>query len=288
MKLFRDNSQVVGQLLKQIGFDMDSTSGFKCVICYDSVKHQSIHLRCGHAFGKTCMRKWVESSKREECLLCKNPLTDDEVNEIKSIPLSERAVIITEKTIKLFGQTIFKFVRPFAIWTPVAIASGVAIGAATTGTAWFTTVASRAAAGGTVAWSTAVAAGVAVGAVCAAAGVDRDTAKAFGASAGAVCTFLQLAGGFGITASAAGAVGITAGALGVTATAIQVTAEGGGITAGTAGAIGVAIGSAGASGVAIGFTGGAIGFIGGVAGGAIGTIGANVAYDEQQVNPVIV
>ncbi|WP_373691127.1 RING finger domain-containing protein, partial [Endozoicomonas sp. ONNA2] len=44
---------------------MDSTNGFKCVICYDTAcsdptKDKSINLTCGHAFGKSCLRKWVE------------------------------------------------------------------------------------------------------------------------------------------------------------------------------------------------------------------------------------
>ena len=83
---------------------MDSANGFKCAICYDSIccdstKYQSIELTCGHAFGKSCMRKWVESSNQTKCLLCRNPLTDIEINEIKTIPLQERAVIISKKSL---------------------------------------------------------------------------------------------------------------------------------------------------------------------------------------------
>ena len=96
---------------------MDSANGFKCAICHDSIccdstKYQSIELACGHAFGKSCMRKWVESSNQKKCLLCRNPLTDIEINEIKTIPLQERAVIFLEKSFKLFGQTISRLVSP--------------------------------------------------------------------------------------------------------------------------------------------------------------------------------
>lgn len=92
---------------------MDSANGFKCVICRDpiccdSAKYQSIDLTCGHAFGRSCMRKWIESSNQKECLICKNPLTDNEIKEIKNIPLQEHVAINSDKAIKLFGQTILK------------------------------------------------------------------------------------------------------------------------------------------------------------------------------------
>lgn len=49
--------------------------------------------------------------------------------QITNIPLQERVVIISEKAIKLFGRTVLKFIPPFANWTPIAFAGGVAGGA---------------------------------------------------------------------------------------------------------------------------------------------------------------
>ncbi|WP_422468615.1 RING finger domain-containing protein, partial [Endozoicomonas sp. ALC013] len=100
---------------------MNSANGLiKCAICYDSIccdstKYKSIELICGHAFGKSCMRKWVESSNQKKCPICTNQLTDNKLKEIKNIPLQERVVIISEKTIKLTGRTILEFAPAFAV-----------------------------------------------------------------------------------------------------------------------------------------------------------------------------
>ena len=226
---------------------MESANGFTCAICRDSIccnstKYKSINLTCGHAFGKSCMRKWVESSNQKECCLCKNQLTDNEINkineineinEIKNIPLQERVVIISEKTIKLLGRTIFKLVPLLAAGTAITFGAGVAVGNAT---------GAIGAAAGTAALVAGLAAGIAVGAVGAATGVDRDAVMAVGATAGTV----------GAAGAAIGAAVGVAGALGVvdrTATAV------------------------------------AVGFTVGTAGGTItGVIGANDAYDEQEMN----
>ena len=289
----------------------------------DATKNQSINLRCGHAFGKTCIRKWMESSNQKKCLLCGNPFTDIEIKKIKDIPLRERAIIILEKANKLFGQTIFKFVHSLAYWTPFALAGGVAAGTfignavannALAGTAaWFTTVASGAAAGaagvagGTVVCSTAVVAGVVAGAVCAAAGVDRNAARTFGAGIGVVCAAIGVTGVIGITdgaGEAAGIVGMPAaslgllfGAFGVTAgtVALEIHAAGEfGITAmgiGGATCYAVAIGAAidaVARGSPILMTAGTIRLIEGIVEGVFGAIGANAVYVEQEMDPVVV
>ena len=340
---------------------MDSANGFKCAICHDSIccdstKYQSINLTCGHAFGKSCMRKWVESSDQKNCLLCRNPLTDIEINEIKTIPLQERAVIILEKAFKVFGQTISRLVSPFvnstarefATVVTVATATATATAAVATGvivatdvdglidvssiagiiagiTAWFV--------GGGVAVATSLTiVGAAAGALGVAVGVDRANAGAVGATAGALGTAGTVFSYFGVTAIAvgsatrvveittaaealrftatAGAIGVTAGALGVTAGAVgyyntgafEVVAGalGAGITAGAFGAFGafgaavIPAGASGASGasaailVATGYILGALGAGLSIIGAAVGADAVDIAYDEQEMNPVIV
>ena len=319
---------------------MDSANGFKCAICYDSIccdstKYQSINLTCGHAFGKSCMRKWVESSNQKKCLLCRNPLTDIEINEIKTIPLQERAVIISKKAFKLFGQTISQIVSPFANPTArefatvctVATVATVAIAAVAWAVDWITDVSSIVGitgCAGIIAWTAGgiVAelipgdiVGAAVGAVGVAAGFDSATAQAVGAAAGALGTAGALVGYFEVTASAvAAATGVvdvaataevlwfaaTAGAIGITAATIGITAGAIGVTAGavgaviTAGAFGAAVIPAGAFGApaaavdACGFILGALGGVLFISGAVAGAAGADAAYREQEMNPVIV
>ena len=237
--------------------------------------------------------------------------------------MKERAVIISKKAIKLFGQTIFKIVHSLAFWTPVAFAvGGVGIGmilghagavraSAAFGTAaWSIKLASGVAAAttgvalGTAVSFTVVAAGVAAGAVCAAAGVDRGAAKAFGAIPVAVCAGIGATGAMGITAGTGFAevvpeyFGLLAGGTGVYMGTFVLEME----VLGTFGLAAYITGSAicfpvvtgaiicdeMANGFPIGMTAGTFGLIGGVVAGAFGAIRANAAYDEQQMNPVIV
>ena len=164
---------------------MDNTNS-KCAICFDliccdSTKYKSIDLKCGHAFGKSCIQKWLESSNQKNCYLCQNPLTDHEIKEIKNIPLQERAVIISEKIIQLSGQAFLKNALPFT----VTLAIGLAFAAAT-GTVVDGTLAAATAMAVTVVGTFAI--GIASGAVCAAAGGDRAAARTAGAVVGGVST----------------------------------------------------------------------------------------------------
>ena len=297
---------------------MDNAGGFKCVICYDSIccdsaKYQSIDLTCGHAFGKSCMRKWIESSNQKECLLCKNPLTDYEIKEIKNIPLQERVIIVSKKAIKLFGQTILNNASFFVAGTVTTFAlanAGVATRLVASFAPWL--------AAGCNAGIVGVAAGVAAGAVCVATGVDMAAARAVCATAGAVGT-VGIIGGYvrvnagavgvavgavGVTARtvgvAFGVIGFTAGAVGVIAGAVGVAAGAIGVTAGaigaviTAGTFGAAVVAAGAYStavtipVSVGFIVGVTGAVYFIGGGVLGDIGAYAVYKEQEMNPVIV
>ena len=175
---------------------MNSANGFTCVICRDSIccdstKFQSIELTCRHAFGKNCMRKWLESSHQNKCLLCQSPLTDEEVKKIKKIPLQERAVIILEKAFKLFGRTIMQFVAPSFFMARCMFALGVAAGAVGD-------VEGSWGAFGVDAAIAVLAAGAAIGAVGAAAGVNRGVALGISAAAGAAAGPAILAAG-GVT-----------------------------------------------------------------------------------------
>ena len=165
---------------------MDNTNG-KCAICFDSIccdstKYKSIDLKCGHAFGKSCMQKWLESSNQKNCYLCQNPLTDHEIKEIKNIPLQERAVIISEKIIKLSGQAFLKNALPLTVSLAIGLAFAAATGTVVHGTplagALWTAMA--------VTLVGTFAIGIASGAVCAAAGGDRAAARTAGAVVGGV------------------------------------------------------------------------------------------------------
>ena len=172
---------------------MNSAKGVECAICYDSIccdstKYKSIKLTCGHAFGKSCMRKWVESSNQKKCPVCTNQLTDNKIKEIKNIPLQERVVIFLEKTSKLIGRTIVELVPSFAVAGAVfgaadgAVSGGILIAAATV----------------------LITAGAAAGAVAAATGASRDIGTAAGAAAGAAVGATVAIGGLAVAASAGG------------------------------------------------------------------------------------
>ena len=278
----RNDGSTEQKLIKQIGFDMGSADGFKCVICCDSICYDStkyINLTCGHAFGKSCMRKWVESSNQKKCLLCEKPLTDNEIKEINYIPLQERVVIISENAIKLFGRTMLKIAPPLAAGAAslfVVRAVGVAAGA--DGVAIVAAGAVGAAA---------VVIGAAAGAVGAAAGVDRAIGTAVGGAGavglvGAVGAVEVAAGTAKIAGLAAGAIAVAAGVTAGVAVGSVGSVGAAGVGAGFGvGATGVAVGSVGAAGFGAGFGVGAAGF-------TVGIIGAGVVYDEQEMNPVVV
>ena len=217
---------------------MDSANGFKCVICYDSIccdsaKSKSINLTCGHAFGKSCMRKWMESSNQKECLLCKNPLTDNEIKAIKSIPLQERVIVILEKTTELIGRTILEFAPAFAtVGITTVVVGGVTGGASGAVLA--------------VAPVAAAAAGVAAGAVGAAAGVNRFAGGAAAAAFGAV-----MASGAVVASRAVEASGAVEATTGFTAWDVGCTAT-----------IGLAVS-------------------------VVGVFLADIVYDEQEMDPVV-
>ncbi|MBO9482633.1 MULTISPECIES: RING finger domain-containing protein [Gammaproteobacteria] len=81
--------------------------GVNCSICLDSKKCEIIHLTCGHAFGRSCLLNRLESHNQKTCTLCHKQLTDNDIKEIKAIPLPERLVIISKKMIKLFWPSYF-------------------------------------------------------------------------------------------------------------------------------------------------------------------------------------
>ncbi|MBO9495171.1 hypothetical protein J7438_13890 [Thalassotalea sp. G20_0] len=215
-----------------VGFDKGSANGangFQCVICrgsicYDSAEDKTINLKCGHAFGRSCMRKWVESSKQKKCLLCTHQLTVNELKKIKDIPLQERLVITLEKTYTLFGRTILNCATGTATTQAVLAAGVVAAVVAAAATGFFGNVgpatgAARgvtgAAVGAAVMFSSIVAA-VAAGAAGAASEVDRSAARTIGAAVGAAVGSIaeDSAGDFGLTVTAIGfAAGALAGAI---------------------------------------------------------------------------
>ena len=99
----------------------------KCPTGCDSLtNNKTIELTCGHVFGKSCLLNWVESSNQENCFLCNNPLTDNEISEIKPVPLQERTCSAPEQATKLFCRTISKLAPSFAL----SLAVGAPVGAA--------------------------------------------------------------------------------------------------------------------------------------------------------------
>ena len=301
---------------------MDNASGYKCVICYDSIccdstKYQSINLTCGHAFGKSCMRKWIESSNQKECILCKNPLTDYEINEIKNIPLQERAVIIAQKAIKIFCRNISNDFSLLNVVPAALVVAEITAGPFFGDHSWIPVMAA------TMSFTfSCMAVGGAAAAVGNAAGVDRAVVTAVGAAAGSVCTAAVTAGcilfnaeavgvfaggGVEVCAADVGDVGVAVGAIGVTAGALGVITGALGVIAGavrdstgaigaviTAGAFGAALvaaeayGAAGAIPVTAGFAVSAVGAAWFILGAHLGAIGAMRVNAEQELNPVIV
>ncbi|MGO0307099.1 RING finger domain-containing protein [Endozoicomonas acroporae] len=100
---------------------MDATSGVGCVICQDTEKCRPFKLTCGHAFGRSCMQEWIESTGQKNCVLCKKQLTDDEVKRIKRIPLYDRAVNILIKAIPIFGKTALYYFSISGLGTALSV-----------------------------------------------------------------------------------------------------------------------------------------------------------------------
>ncbi len=178
---------------------MNSAKGLECVICYDSIccdstKYKSIKLTCGHAFGKSCMRKWLESSNQKKCPACTNQLTDNKIKEIKNIPLQERVVIFLQKTSKLTGRAIVECVPAFAV-------GGAVFGAAL----WANVGAVDGAVSGGILIAVAtvlITAGAVAGAVAAATGASRNIGTAAGAAVGAAAGATVAVAGLAVAASA--------------------------------------------------------------------------------------
>ncbi|WP_252177341.1 hypothetical protein [Endozoicomonas sp. 4G] len=109
---------------------------YKCAACRDTEKcNDSLTLSCGHAFGRKCKREWMEATNQKACLLCAKSFTDNDIAEIKRIPLRERMVTISKKTIRCFCRAISTLAPSVA--TPVAV--GYAVGAAAFGAAFGST-----------------------------------------------------------------------------------------------------------------------------------------------------
>ena len=88
---------------------MDATSDVSCSICRDSENCSPFKLTCGHAFGRSCMKRRMESSGLKNCLLCEKQLSHDEVKQINDIPLYDRVVNISTKALIILGKTALFF-----------------------------------------------------------------------------------------------------------------------------------------------------------------------------------
>ena len=88
---------------------MGVTDGVGCLICHDSAQCSPFKLTCGHAFGRSCMQRWMESSGLKNCLLCTKQLSHDEVKKINDIPLCDRVVNISTTALPIFGKTALFF-----------------------------------------------------------------------------------------------------------------------------------------------------------------------------------
>ncbi|WP_422473623.1 RING finger domain-containing protein [Endozoicomonas sp. ALB032] len=103
----------------------------KCAICYDTANCDSIELKCGHAFGKSCMQKWLARNDQKNCHFCRKELTDIDLKKIGKIPLHERMVVILERTIKFIRETVDMTVDMFVHPNP-SLLVGIAGGATAT------------------------------------------------------------------------------------------------------------------------------------------------------------
>ncbi|WP_422449888.1 hypothetical protein [Endozoicomonas sp. ALB091] len=89
---------------------------------FGSINNVSDSTKCKHSSGRSGIRECVESSDQKNYLSCEKQFTD---NEIECIPLQDRIVTISKKTIKFLCQATLTFTLPVA---PSALV-GFAIGA---------------------------------------------------------------------------------------------------------------------------------------------------------------
>ncbi|MBO9496228.1 hypothetical protein J7438_19410 [Thalassotalea sp. G20_0] len=154
---------------------MNKVDGFKCPICFDSAECDNINLKCGHAFGRSCIREWLESSNQINCPVCQKQFTDDDIKQITKISLQERMSIISKKTIKMFNPAILTHNSPVA----PSFAAGGAVGV-------FGAAAAGVAGAGLAGPATTALAGLTVGTFWASAGTEfgRATGVANGIATG--------------------------------------------------------------------------------------------------------
>jgi len=68
----------------------DEDDGLTCPICLDSWEmsgeHRLVSLRCGHLFGESCIRRWLNESQRQSsvkvCPQCKNKATFRDIRHL--------------------------------------------------------------------------------------------------------------------------------------------------------------------------------------------------------------
>ncbi|WOG27559.1 RING finger domain-containing protein [Endozoicomonas sp. 8E] len=99
---------------------MNATEGVRCAICHDSVECSPFKLTCGHAFGKSCMRVWMENSGQKNCAMCRKELTHDEITQINDLPLYDRTVNILKKATPIFTKTASFYLRLCSIYVVVS------------------------------------------------------------------------------------------------------------------------------------------------------------------------
>ena len=157
---------------------MNIANAYNCALCCDSTCNP-IELTCGHVFGKRCLKTRVKSSNLEKCYLCKNPLTDNELNEINNISLQERVVSTSKQAIKLFSGSVLKIVPRLAKGLAMGFGAAVAVSQGASGVAG--------GASGTLVTCATSAVGAAVASLGVATGVTKANAVAIAAvAAGAV------------------------------------------------------------------------------------------------------
>ncbi|WP_163370795.1 hypothetical protein [Endozoicomonas acroporae] len=101
---------------------MNHNITFNPTMDFGSIKNKSTNPKYEHSSGRSGIRECVESSNQKNYLSCEKQFTD---NEIKSIPLQDRLVAVSKKTIKFLCQATLTYTLPVA---PSALV-GFAIGA---------------------------------------------------------------------------------------------------------------------------------------------------------------
>ncbi|WBA80992.1 hypothetical protein [Endozoicomonas sp. GU-1] len=101
---------------------MDHIGTFNPTMDLGSIKDKYTSSECKHSSGRSGIRECVESSNQKNYISCEKQFSD---NEIKSIPLQDRLVAVSKKTIKFLCQATLTLTLPVA---PSALA-GFAFGA---------------------------------------------------------------------------------------------------------------------------------------------------------------